>query len=112
MQKDKIESLVGFAVKAGKIVYGADGISRAKKNLYLTLVCNSISQKSLKYVLRECKRRKLAVIKTEKPLEDVVYKKNCKVITVSDKQMSEAILKEVNENYQLLLNLGGDDIDN
>lgn len=100
---DKIETLIGFAIRANKIIYGIDNIEILRKKRYLIVVCNSLSERTLKRVMSAAQERKIPVIRVKhKLLEDVVHKTQCKVIAVKDNQMSTAIMKYINENYEVL----------
>ena len=100
---DKIESLLGFAVRAGKILYGFDNIETMRKKRYLLIFDKTASERLARHVQTYAQSKKLPLLKVKhKKLEDLVNKLNCKVVALTDKQMSEAILKFVNENYEVL----------
>ena len=50
MEKDKIESLLGFAVKAGKIVYGADGLEATRTRVFVIFLCDTASDNTKKKI--------------------------------------------------------------
>ena len=102
VQKDKIETLTGFAVKAGKLVYGSDNIVKGRKK-QLVMMCGTAAENTQKAVKSFCKESETDLIITQKPLEEIVYRKNCKVIAFTDKQMAEAIKENINENYTLII---------
>lgn len=102
MLRDKIESLIGFAVKAGKTVYGADAIESTKTRYYLIFLCNTASDNTKNKVISIAQNKHVKVIVTEKELQYAVNRKNCKVLAITDKQMSEAMLKSLGENYRLI----------
>lgn len=110
MKKDKIETLLGFALRAGKIKFGADSTD-AGKRAYVTVVCGTLSPGTLDKVLKNCGEKAVPVLQTDKPLQDIVHRNNCKVVSVTDRQMAEAVLNEISENYRLLVT-GGNRIDN
>lgn len=92
-KNEKIESLLGFAVKAGKVVYGIDSIESAKTRVYLAFMCKSVSENTAEKLVALAQRKLIPVLLCEKPLEDVVFRKNCKVLGVCDRQMAQAMLK-------------------
>lgn len=102
MKKDKAETLTGFAVKAAKLIYGADNITKGRRKA-LVMLCASASENTRKEIERFCKQTGTDLIITKKPLEDIVHKKNCKVIAFKDSQMAEAVKKNINENYTLIV---------
>lgn len=100
---DKIESILGFAVRAGKIIYGFDNIETMHKKRYLIVVDESSSDRLLRHCLQYANSKSLPLLKIKgRKLENLVNKLNCKVIAVTDKQMSVAMLKFVNEDYEVL----------
>ena len=102
MAKDKIETLVGFAVKASKLIYGVDNIVGGRRKS-LVLMCKSTAENTKKSVIDFCNQTGTDLIITEKPLEDIVFRKNCKVIALKDTQMANAVKKNINENYTLIV---------
>ncbi len=44
----------------------------------------------------------MPVVLSDNMLENAVGRKNCKVVAVLDKQMSEAMLLRLGENYRLI----------
>lgn len=101
MQKDKIATLVGFAVKAGKVIYGIDNLELLRKKRYLYLRDVSLGDTAAKRLERLSAQTGTPVLIVKNSLEDITFKPNCKVIGLTDKQMSEACLKNLNENYDL-----------
>ena len=100
---DKIESLIGFAVKAGKIIYGIDNIETMHKKRFLIVACNSLSERSLNHLKDYAQNKRLPMIRFKnKLLEEAIHKENCKVIAITDKQMSQAIMQYINGNYEVL----------
>ncbi len=100
---DKVESILGFAVRAGKVIYGIENVEHLRKKRYLMLICNSLSERSVRKCIAVADAGKVPLLQVKnKPLEELVHKTNCKVIAIGDKQMSQAILKFRNENYEVL----------
>ena len=100
---DKVDSLLGFAVKAGKLIYGVDNMLLHGKKRYLVVVCKTLSPRSLKNCLNYASRCKLPIIRSvTRPLEEVLHKTQCKAVALTDRQMSEAILKNIGNDYEVL----------
>ena len=99
--RDKIDSLIGFAIKAGKVIYGGDTFESSRKRCYLIVMCRTTADNTQKKVLYTASEKNIPVIFSEKPLQDAVGRNNCKVIAVTDKQMAQAMIKHTNENYRL-----------
>lgn len=102
MVREKIESILGFAVKAGKTVYGADSLETYKKRYFVIVMCSSTSQNTQDKVIAQSKKRNVPIIFAEKEIENLIGRKNCKVLAVTDKQMSQAMLDRLSENYHLI----------
>lgn len=100
MEKDKIESLLGFAVKAGKLVYGADSLETTRTRVYVVFTCSTASDNTKQKVRKIASAKHIPMLITKKELQYIVSRKNCKVIGVTDKQMAEAMLARLNENYE------------
>ncbi len=92
----KIKSYVGFAIKSGNVVYGADVVVRSKKKAYIVLLTDTINRTARSRINSFVERSgvKLAVIK-DSDMEDYVNKTNCKCIAVTDKNLAEAIINSL-----------------
>lgn len=100
---DKIVSLLGFAVKADKLIYGLDELKQGTRKRYLIICCHSLSERGKKEVLYVAERDNVPLIevKTQR-LEDVIHKTDCKVVGLKNKSMAEAIIKYLTNDYLLL----------
>lgn len=100
---DKIESIIGFAVKAQKVIYGIDNIESFYKKRYLMIVCHTVSDRTMKRCINAASAVRIPIVKTlSNLLENIVHKTKCKVIALTDRQMSQAIMKYINENYEVI----------
>lgn len=100
---DKIASLVGFAVKANKVIYGLEELARGKRKRYLVMCSPTLSARSRDSALGVAKRDGVPIIETVgTTVEQLTHKRNCKIIGISDKQMSDAIIANVNQDYLLI----------
>ena len=93
MEQTKLNTFIGFAIKARKAKLGVNAVKTLKKAEILIL-CSSASENTLKDVVSLSKKlnAKLYVL-NEIKLEDVVYKENCKLMAVCDKGLSKAIIE-------------------
>ncbi len=94
MKTEKIRSYVGFSVKAGKAKIGIDNILSAKKEPFVVLYDEKLSDNSKKKLLSSCK--KSAVFSA--PMSEILPGKNCLAIGVCEKNLASAIIKEMEEN--------------
>lgn len=86
---DKSDSLLGFARKAGKIIYGADNLDRRVR---LVILSAAASESVTKRALTFGERNHIKVVKSDKPLDEILFINNCMAIGLKDRKMSEAIL--------------------
>lgn len=97
--QDKISTMLNFAMRAGKAVYGTETITESRRKLVI-LVCRTLSENSLKKLVKD--NQKTMIIKTKAfDLFDLTHK-NGKAIAVIDKNMADEIIKNINENYEVI----------
>ena len=89
---NKLESLLGFAVKSGKIVFGFDNLCETRKNVKLVLYSPSTNDKIKQKLVLLCKHKDWSLAETSELLEELIHRENCKVVGIVDKNMSSAIL--------------------
>lgn len=93
MLVNKLESLLGFAVKSGKIVFGFDNLCETRKNVKLVICSPSTNEKVKQKLILLCDHKKWDFVESKELLEDLIHRENCKVVGIVDKNMSSAILK-------------------
>lgn len=91
MNESKVKTYLGFAVKAGKIVWGADNIL-ARKRFYPLIVVSNTASVRLKRDIEEYAADKIPVIEVE-DLSALISKENCKAVAVTEKNLAKAILE-------------------
>lgn len=100
---EKIESLLGFALRAGKVAFGYDtlsGLSRSR--LHLVLFADDLQENTQKKLLRLTADRKIPAIRCVRPLEEALHKPGVKVVGITNKQMAKAMTRFANENFILI----------
>lgn len=102
MQKSKIETFLGFCIKAKKISLGFNSAETIKKDAYLILLCNSSSENAKKqaFKLKEKLNCELMIC-YNLLLQDVVLKENCKLAVIRDKNLAQAIIKAEDVNFKI-----------
>ncbi len=90
MTSDKFAAMIGFAKRAGKIVYGYDNIKKAK-GLKLIAVSDSASD-NLKSAMERLKITRHIPTVYARSLEEVVGG-NCKALGITDPNMAKAMLE-------------------
>lgn len=94
MDKKKIISYLGFAQKAGKIIYGIDNLLKRKKGYPLVMVCASASDRTKKDIALYMGESPIIEIED---LSSLLNKNGVKVIAVTDENLSAAIINECNK---------------
>lgn len=86
---DKFVAMIGFAKRAGKIVYGYDEL-KVRRNVKLYAISDSASQNLSDGLKRLCDGKSAPLI-IVKRLEELVGA-NCKALGITDKNMAKAML--------------------
>lgn len=82
MTPGKIASIVGFAVRAGKAVYGLDGIERAGARVRVIIRCPESVGGFCRQTEDVCGRARHSVIASARALSEIVHRDNCKAIVI------------------------------
>ena len=92
MDINKVKTYLGFANKAGKIVFGIDNIIKRPKGILVVLYDSTLAQNSVDKVTRFCETNNIPCILYSELIIDAVHKQNCKIVGITDKSLAEAIL--------------------
>ena len=97
----RIKTFVGFAVRAGKIVWGTDNVLAWKKKLRLILASSDVSENALEKIRRyaDDKPAKLSVLSCGEVAE-LVHREGVKVIGITDKNLADAIVQELEKEIK------------
>lgn len=95
---DKIQTMLNFAIRASKTVFGVDNIPSCKAK-HVIIACSTLSENSLKQLLRDNKNT--PIILSKRPLEEIIHRGG-KAVAVKDKNMATEILKNINDDYELI----------
>ena len=94
MDKIKLQGYINIAKKAGYVIIGGDKLYNYNKKLYLVIYSKDASKNTLK-IVEKLKQRDIPVITLEN-LEDIMNIKNCKIIAIKNKNLSDIILDAIN----------------
>lgn len=97
----KVESYIGFCLRARKIALGAGSIDILNKGVYLIIVCSTASENTFKLALKYKNRFNCPLVVCRTGLENAVRKPSCKLAAIRDYQLADAIVKNVGEDYEL-----------
>lgn len=93
---ERIKNYLGLARNAGYLIIGSDKLDDYDKKLYLILIDESAGKNSQKISLRQ-KERGVEIL-TVKNLEELSSIKNCKILGIKNKGLSDQIIKIIKEN--------------
>ncbi len=94
---DKISTMLSFAIRAGKNVWGVDNIP-FRRNVGVVVICPTLSERSVKRLKEQVS---VPVIRSKRPLVEILAHSG-KAIGVTDENMVKEILKNIDENYELI----------
>lgn len=86
---------LGFAVKAMKVVYGIDNIEKCRKRIYALVLCPTAAVNLSEKLKKFAEKRRLPLIVTKEPLEDMIYKRNCKALALLDENLAKAVTEAI-----------------
>lgn len=96
---NKVNGLLGIAAKAGKVISGMDLVLEeiAKKYVYLVIVAEDTSEKTIKNIKYYCNKGKVEMIIYGTIFDNskAIGKHNKAIIGVKDKNLADAIKKEI-----------------
>lgn len=101
MAKNKVETYIGFCVKARKILLGSGVVDTAKSGVFLILVCSTASENTFKLALKYKNRFSCPLVICKCGLENAVNKPNCKIAAIKDESLAHAIVENVCDEYEL-----------
>ena len=93
MDGNKIESYLGFALRAGKVTLGLNSIEMLKKGVFCMLLDGDAQKNSQKQARKEAMRLNCPLV-IVKGLGALVKREGIKVIAVKDFSLAGAILSE------------------
>ena len=108
MAKSKVETYLGFCVRAGKVVYGVDNVEKAKKGVFLLLVDEALGPNSLKIVKNVQEKLDCPLLIVEQGvLSEFLHRPAVKTVAIKEKNLAAAILSAIAEEPQFKLYSGG-----
>ncbi len=101
MATGKIESYIGFCIRARKIFYGSGAISTLRGGAELIICDNSAAKNTKRMVKKFQNRFNCTVMYCISGFERAVNKEGCKIVALRDKSLAEAIISSADENYKI-----------
>ena len=96
MDVKKIESYLGFALRAGKVTLGLNSIETLKKGVYCMLL-DGDAQKNSQKQARKLREKLSCPLMIVKDLGALVKREGIKVVAVRDSSLAGAILNEAKQ---------------
>lgn len=100
MINNKILGLIGLAMKAGKVSFGADSVEESiiKGKVSLVILSEESSDRTKEKFVNICKKYKLPIIiyGTIESLSKAIGKNNKAIIGIKDVNLSKSILEKYN----------------
>ena len=93
MQRSKIETYLGFARRAGKLMLGVQAAGTVKRDVYLLVADESVAKNNRKEIEKLQKKFACPLVYVSE-LEEMTGKAACKLAVVRDEHFAQAILKE------------------
>ena len=97
----KIETYLGFALRAGKVTLGLNSIEALKKGVYCMLLDEGAQKNSQKQARKLHERLRCPLVVIE-GLGALIKREGCKVVAVRDPSLAGAILREAGEQGILI----------
>ena len=109
MERTKFETYAGFAIRAGRLLRGANVIEGTRKHIYSIWVCESASENTVRQAKQIAERRNVPLYRTVGvTLEELVHRDNCKMAAFADESLSRAAEEHADEHFLKLRNsIGG-----
>ena len=93
---NKLRSYIGFAIKAGKAVFGYEGIITSRRPPKAVLVSKDINRTSRSRPTVYCNEKKTNLIEIEPDyFRHIVAKENIKAIGIADINLSKAVIDNI-----------------
>ncbi len=108
MEKNKIETYLGFCIRARKIIFGTEMISRQRKGIKLLMMDGGMGANSAKIMIKACETLGCPLLQTAVgALGAWTHKPAVKGLAVTDESLAQAILVAAQSEEQIKLYSGG-----
>ena len=104
----KIETYLGFCLKAGKATLGVDGIERLKKPPCLLLIDATLGENSAAKMGKPPQTFACPMLGCKESLGDLLHRPACKAAALSEKNLADAVMAEAEKSgtFKLLREVG------
>lgn len=95
MQKQKVDTYIGFAVKARDVIFGLDNIVTAKKKIRVIVTDDSLGEASRRKLRNYLNKNDIPCYILDHSLGEVLRRDNCKILGVTNDSLAGAICNEL-----------------
>lgn len=107
---NKIQTYLGFCIRAGKLVYGTDNIEKQKKGVKLIVCDKALAENALGKMGRESKRFSCPLLLTPKnTLGALLHRPAVKAVGIKDEHLAAAIKTAAEHEPTLEFYSGGNE---
>ena len=99
MNSEKVKTYIGFAVKAGKIIFGTDNLLEKKQHPKIILTDPSLSDNSREKLKGYAEKKGIDLMVL--PISEYFPGRNCKAVGITEPNLAEAVKKELKESYSV-----------
>jgi hypothetical protein len=97
--KSKAETFIGFILRSGKYRLGVNAI-KTVKSVFLLVLCHTASENTKKDAQKLARKLRAKLIISNKfTIEELTNKEHCKLMAVTDKALSTALIGSLDENF-------------
>jgi len=93
---NSIMKYVGFAIKSGAIIKGADDILKSKKKAHLILMVESTQANSKHKIIEHADKKGVKISIVEDKIIEQLNLKGVKILAITDKNLATAIINSIN----------------
>ena len=108
MERSKLQTYLGFCIRARKIVFGAEECEGTKKGVFLLLMDEDLGNSSKKCMVKAQEKFGCPLFAVEKALlGELLHRPSVKAVAIKDKNLASAIQAAVMSEPQFKLYSGG-----
>lgn len=100
-KRSKVETFVGFALRKRALITGANSV-RTLKKAKLLLLCATAAENTRSDALGLALKWRCPLVECKISLEDITGKANCKIAAMTDKDLANAVLNNLDENFSVI----------
>ena len=108
MKTSKIQTYLGFCIRAKKIIFGAEECESAKKGVFLLLMDGGVGNSSKKSMIKAQQKFNCPLLVLEEELlGELLHRPSVKAVAIKDENLASAILATAKSEPQFELYSGG-----